>query len=147
MRFSLFALVLVACTNHYAVTEHRVVAEACAASSGDSTGSDECLVDSDCGAASACSCAGSTFEYAHETRNLCVPAGCHIDTDCGGGGFCSPRPGDCGTFYGVELFACHTSDDECGSDADCFDDSGRQGYCAFVPEASHWTCGYKFCAG
>ena len=148
MRFFLFALVFAGCTDHnFAVTSHRPAANACAASSGDSMGSDECSTDADCGAGMACSCAGSTFEYAHETRNLCVPAGCHVDADCGVGGFCSPSVGDCGTFYGTQLFACHAGDDTCGGDADCTDGSGRAGYCGFVPEVNHWACGYQFCAG
>jgi hypothetical protein len=142
MKLALLTLVLAGCTNHYDVTDHRPVAEPCAASSGDSMGSDECLTDGDCGAAMACACAGTTFEYAHGTRNLCVPAGCHIDADCGAGGSCSPSVGDCGTFYGTQLYACHSSDDECGSDADCSD-----GYCEFNPAVSHWTCGNQFCAG
>jgi hypothetical protein len=147
MKIFLFALVVAGCTNNHAVTDHRVVATACGSSAGDSFGSDQCMTDSDCGSGAVCGCAGTTFEYAHETRNLCVPAGCHVDADCGGGGYCSPSNGDCGTFYGAQLFACHTDDDQCGNDDDCTNDSGQAGYCEFVPETGHWACGYKFCAG
>jgi hypothetical protein len=144
---ALFAIALVACTtNHYDVTEHRPIATACTATAGDTNGPDECVSDADCGAAAACACADATSEGMYGRRNLCVPAGCHVDTDCGAAGFCSASFGDCGSFYGTVLYACHTSDDECGSDADCTNGS-TPGYCEFNPEVSHWTCGYRFCAG
>lgn len=141
-------LSITACTSsHGPVTTHRAAASACTASSGNSNGPDECLVDGDCADGGVCSCAGNTFEYAHATRNLCVAAGCHVDSDCDNGELCSPSVGDSGPFYGIQLYACHTSEDTCGSDSDCAVQNGVQGYCQFAPPVGHWQCGYNFAAG
>jgi hypothetical protein len=134
-------------TNHPAVQVHRPTATACAPTTGDAMGSDQCLTDADCPNGGVCSCAGSTFEYAKATRNLCVPADCHVDADCGPGGACSPTvSSDCGAFYGVQGYYCHTADDTCTVDSECVQ-NGTQGYCAYAPETGHWACAYGFCAG
>ena len=124
---------------------HRSAAMTCSPSAGDSNGPDECLADGDCANGGVCSCAGTTFEYAHETRNICVVAQCHVDADCGTT-LCSPSVNDCGTFYGVQGYYCRTADDTCGRDSDCVQ-NGQPGYCYFAPEVGHWTCGFSFCAG
>ena len=144
------ALAAAACTTttdrvHSTPQAHRSTAMPCSASSGDTNGSDECLTDADCANGGVCSCAGSTFEYAHETRNLCVASQCRTDADCNNTE-CSPSVGDCGTFYGVQGYFCHSADDTCARDSDCVQ-GGQQGYCFFSQDAGHWTCGYSFCAG
>jgi hypothetical protein len=146
--FTITSLFVAACTTSSpgTVIDHRVTATACTASAGDTNGPDQCLSDADCAAGGVCSCAGSTFEYAHETRNLCVAASCRIDGDCGAE-MCSPSLGDSGPFYGVQTYACHTPDDTCGNDNDCAVQNGVQGYCAFAPPVGHWQCGYNFAAG
>lgn len=142
-----FALVLAGCMNsHPTPTEHRIAAQACAASAGDSMGSDECSVDTDCTSGGVCSCAGNTFEYAHETRNLCVPANCHVDADCAEGFLCSPSDSSGGPFYGVQGYYCHTAHDKCTVDSECVD-NGMKGYCMFAPEVGYWSCAYTFAAG
>src|SRR6185312_13230497 len=101
--------------------------------------------DADCGSGGVCSCAGSTFEYAHATRNICVPANCRVDADCSPY-LCSPSNSDGGPFYGVQGYYCHTGNDTCGRDSDCVQ-NGTQGYCMFAAEVAHWTCAYNFAAG
>lgn len=143
------ALAAAACTTsdhvHSTPQAHRSTATACTASAGDSNGSDECLTDADCPDGGVCSCAGSTFEFAHETRNLCVASQCRTDADCNNTE-CSPSVGDCGTFYGVQGYFCHSAADTCARDSDC-NQGGQAGYCFFSRDAGHWTCGYSFCAG
>jgi hypothetical protein len=149
MRIIIIALVLAACTDHphSTPTVHRTAPVACTASAGDDQGSDECLADADCAGSGVCSCAGNTFEYAHATRNLCVPANCRTDAECGPE-VCSPSFGDAGPFYGVQGYYCHTASDTCGNDSDCGTDNlGRQGYCMFAATAGHWTCAFNFAAG
>jgi hypothetical protein len=150
MRIAATLLVLAACTEHSHTTPpiaHRVGPTACTPSAGDSFGSDECLVDTDCSNGGVCSCAGNTFEYAHATRNLCVAANCRTDADCGSE-VCSPSDGDLGPFYGAQGYYCHTAADACGNDSDCgTDSSGRKGYCMFSAQVSHWTCAFNFAAG
>jgi hypothetical protein len=147
MRLVPFTLVLAACVDgtHPVPTVHRTVPEACATSSGDSFGADECLVDTDCADGGVCSCAGNTFEYAHSTRNICVAANCRVDADCGAY-MCSPSNGDGGPFYGVQGYYCHTSQDACTRDSECIQ-NGRQGYCMFAAQVGHWTCSFNFAAG
>jgi len=147
MRFAPL-LVLAAClttSNHSTPTAHRTAPTACLASAGDSFGADECSVDSDCTGGGVCSCAGNTFEYAHETRNICVPANCHTDTDCGSY-MCSPSDSSGGPFYGVQGYYCHTAHDTCTVDSECVQ-NGQQGYCMFAAEVGYWTCSYSFAAG
>jgi hypothetical protein len=151
MRLVTLAFLLVACTDHKHSTpvNHRVDPVTCPASAGDSFGADECLSDADCAAGSGqtevCSCAGNTFEYAHATRNLCVPADCRTDAECAPY-LCSPSNGDGGPFYGVQGYYCHTPNDTCSNDSDCVN-NGTQGYCMFSVLSDHWTCAYTFAAG
>ena len=147
-------ILLAACLTHSSSSSpvstpdvHRPNSAACTATSGDTNGPDECLTDADCGTTNVCSCAGNTFEYAHATRNICVPANCRVDTDCGAF-MCSPTNSDGGPFYGVQGYFCHTAADECGRDSDCAKTmNGQQGYCMFDHTVSHWICGYTFAAG
>jgi hypothetical protein len=147
MRSILLVILVAACTTetHSIPNLHRVAADACPTSSGDTNGADECVSDADCTNGGVCSCSGSTFEYAHETRNICVPANCHVDADCGAF-LCSPSNSDGGPFYGVQGYYCHTSHDTCGRDSDCVQ-NGTQGYCMFSAEVAHWACAYTFAAG
>ena len=150
MRLIMIASLLAACAtnanpNVTTPDVHRTTPQACTHSSGDNFGADECLVDADCGATDVCSCAGNTFEYAHVTRNICVPANCRSDMDCGAFA-CSPTDSDGGPFYGVQGYFCHTAEDGCARDADCT--RGTQtGYCMYSQDVSHWVCGYTFAAG
>jgi hypothetical protein len=149
MRLLLIVSLFAACTtNNSHVTPanvHRTAPQACTHSPGDDFGADECLTDSDCGATGVCSCAGSTFEYAHQTRNICVAANCRVDSDCGAF-TCSPSDGDSGPFYGAQGYYCHTADDSCGRDSDCVRGT-QQGYCMYSQDVAHWVCGYNFAAG
>jgi hypothetical protein len=150
MRLLPLVLVLAAsaCTSDHVrfTAEHdRLTAATCSPTGGDANGPDQCATDSDCSNGGVCSCAGTTFEWSHQTRNLCVPAACHVDADCGSFA-CSPTLSECGSFYGIQGYYCHAADDQCGGDADCVQ-SGRQGHCVYTPEVSHWTCSYSFCAG
>jgi hypothetical protein len=147
MRLTLLFVFLVGCVaSHPTPTQHRVSAQACTASGGDNDGSDQCLVDGDCSGGGVCSCAGNTFEYAHQTRNFCISANCHSDTDCTHGFLCSPSDGTGGPFYGVAGYYCHTAQDKCTVDSECVE-NGTNGYCMFAPEVGYWTCGYGFSAG
>ena len=113
-------------------------------------GPDECLSDGDCPGGQVCSCAGSTFGYAHQSPgNVCVPANCRTDADCGAGGYCSPSVTfDCGPFYGVQGYDCHRPGDACTNDSDCGGDGGLgQPYCAYDGQTGRWACGDSFCAG
>jgi len=142
MRFVPLLLVFAACVNnHPTPIVHRPVPQGCATSGGDTNGADECSVDSDCSNGGVCSCAGNTFEYAHETRNLCVPANCHVDADCGAF-MCSPSDSSGGPFYGVQGYYCHTPQDQCHNDSDC-----GTGYCAYSSQAGNWVCATGLCAG
>lgn len=149
MRIVPILLVLAACSDHTYTTPalHRTAPVSCTASPGDSFGADECLADTDCSGGGVCSCAGNTFEYAHTTRNICVPANCRTDADCGSE-VCSPSNGDGGPFYGVQGYYCHTGADTCGNDSDCgTNSSGQRGYCMFSAQVNHWTCAFNFAAG
>jgi hypothetical protein len=105
---------------------------------------DECSRDEDCGATGVCSCSGQSFGFARSNRgSVCVPADCRSDADCGAGGFCSPTVSfDCGVFYGVAGFYCHTADDKCRNDSDC-----ATGDCRYSPQAGIWVCATGACAG
>lgn len=147
MRATFLFVLLAACVaSHPTPTNHRATPQTCITSAGDTNGSDECLVDTDCSDGGVCSCAGSTFEYAHATRNLCISANCRTDADCTGGYLCSPSDSDGGPFYGIQGYYCHTGHDQCTVDSECVD-GGRNGYCMFAPEVGYWTCGYTFAAG
>jgi hypothetical protein len=141
----LFLFAACVISHHPTPTVHRTTEQACATSGGDTNGADECTVDTDCSGGGVCSCAGNTFEYAHETRNLCVPANCRTDADCGAY-MCSPSDSSGGPFYGVQGYYCHTAHDTCTVDSECVQ-NGQQGYCMFAPEVGYWSCAYSFAAG
>jgi hypothetical protein len=125
---------------------HRPVGGPCQPTQPSAGGGDACLNDDDCGAGQLCSCAPDSFGWAHIPHNYCVPAGCRVDSDCGRAS-CSPTvSADCGPFYGVRGYFCHTEQDTCLNDSDCVQD-GRPGFCARAPEADHWSCSFAFCAG
>jgi hypothetical protein len=111
----------------------------------------QCATDADCksGGVNACSCQGQTFGYSHSSEGaVCVPSNCHTDADCGANGFCSPSVDDeCGGFYGVQGYYCHTCEDTCVDDSDCGSNGGPAGYCAYDSALGHWACAYGGCAG
>ena len=110
---------------------------------------DLCITDSDCADGGVCSCKGATRAYAGASNgNACIPGNCRVDSDCVPGGACSPTVNpNCGGFYGIQGYYCHTCADQCLNDADCTSDSGPNGYCAYDPSIGYWACGYGFCAG
>lgn len=124
------------------VKDHRAISASCPENPG---AGDQCLQDSDCGATGVCSCKGSTFAWAHQsTHNTCVPSNCRTDAACGAGGLCSPTVSfDCGSFYGVQGYYCHTSKDACHNDSDC--DAGDA--CAYSNALGYWACSHGHCAG
>jgi hypothetical protein len=148
----LLLLVLFGCDDSARMTavNHRQVATPCSptAPTPGPVPSDNCLVDSDCPNGGVCSCAGNTFGYAHVTHNLCVPANCHVDANCAGGASCSPTvSADCGSFYGVQGYYCHSAVDACTDDSQCDGGPSNRGYCAYSPQVGHWVCSHSFCAG
>ena len=143
-----FVFALVACGNdHPPVQVHRAVATPCAPTPGDSLGADQCLSDADCAGGAVCSCAPNTHEWAGQSRNICVPADCHVDGECGPGGACSPTvSADCGPFYGIQGYYCHTPVDNCTVDSECVQGT-THGNCTYAPQTGHWACSFHFCAG
>jgi hypothetical protein len=122
-------------------TYHRSLAGTCASNP---DAGDACLSDPDCGATGVCSCKGETFGWAHvSSKNVCVPSNCRSDSDCKAGA-CSPTVNfDCGSFYGVQGYYCHTAKDTCHNDSDC----GANGACAYQSTVGYWECSYGHCAG
>ena len=110
---------------------------------------DQCVRDADCGATGVCSCKGQTRGYAGASPgNACVKSNCRVDTDCGAGGWCSPSYDDCGAFYGVQGYWCHTASDACRNDADCGGDGGMgQSWCGYDQVTGAWACKTGGCAG
>lgn len=106
---------------------------------------DECNADDDCGATGVCSCNGTTTGWAGgNLGNVCLPSDCRVDSDCPGGSLCSPTvSSDCGSFYGIEGYYCHTPADQCRNDSDC----PKGAYCAYSTTVAHWICSTGFCAG
>jgi hypothetical protein len=106
---------------------------------------DQCLRDEDCGSTGVCSCQGQTRGWAGSSPgNVCVPGDCRVDADCRLGGPCSPTTSfECGAFYGVEGYYCHTPADLCRSDSDC----EAPAECRHNPETGTWTCASGRCAG
>ncbi len=119
---------------------------------------DECTTDGQCSANQLCAC-GTDDGSDGRTANLCIPSNCRVDSDCGSGGYCSPSWGtSCGALGGVVGYYCHTAGDlcatdECTNDGDCKGtDAGGgigagDGYCAWDPMSSKWTCEYSVCSG
>jgi len=110
---------------------------------------DSCFADSDCSGGTSdapqlCECEGGS----RSDNNVCLPGGCRVDADCGAAGYCSPSFGDCGNFFGVVGYYCHTNTDECLNDTDCnADGSHPQAYCAFKPTVGRWQCSNLNCVG
>jgi hypothetical protein len=109
---------------------------------------DQCTSDADCGGTNVCSCRGDTHGNAGTAGyRTCLQSKCRVDADCGPGGYCSPSvSSDCGPFFGIAGYFCHTPDDACTDDSECQQGSTK-GYCAWQPALGHWGCGYTFCAG
>lgn len=103
---------------------------------------DRCFADDGCDEG-VCQCGGG-FRSDH---NVCLGGNCRINADCGPGGYCSPSFGDCGDYFGVEAYYCHTAEDECIDDEDCGDGDGWGSYCAFNPGRGLWSCSDSQCAG
>jgi hypothetical protein len=127
--------------------DHRPVPVGC--DGGIPDGGSECWQDADCddagfGAPGLCSCAPNTRHGFSASANICIPNDCRVDADCACG-YCSPTVNpNCGSFYGVQGYYCHTPQDCCVNDSDC---DGGGGYCAYHTEVGYWTCGYGHCAG
>jgi hypothetical protein len=106
---------------------------------------DACATNADCPAGTDCMCepmsGGAGFTG---SPTQCLPSNCRTDADCGPGGFCSPSQlngtlWSCGAIVGN---FCHTTNDECGVDADCLVDPGVALYpaCVYSVERGHWVC-------
>lgn len=104
---------------------------------------DTCFSDATCSTGGPCYC---DDEYGFR-GNACLPGNCQTDADCGVGGYCSPTLGGCGDYGGVVGYYCHTAQDVCTNDAQCFDERRGGGYCMYKPEVGHWACGYGQCVG
>jgi hypothetical protein len=109
---------------------------------------DSCFADSDCAAGTGesrvCACEGGS----RSDNNVCLRGNCRLDADCGEAGYCSPSFGDCGNFFGVVGYYCHTNTDECVNDADCTQGGTLpQAYCAFMPTVGRWKCSNSNCVG
>ena len=105
---------------------------------------DTCYSDATCTGGGPCACEGESGS----PGNTCLPGNCRTDADCGGSnGFCSPTFGGCGDYGGVIAYYCHTAADTCVDDADCTSSPQGAGYCMYIPDVGHWTCGYGQCAG
>jgi hypothetical protein len=99
---------------------------------------DQCLLDSDCPAGSACGCANSYYGGNASHPNSCFTSECRVDSDCGSGGYCSPSfVGYCG---GLTGYFCHKAADTCVNDTDCLCASSQGGRCYYEPTVSHWQC-------
>ena len=109
---------------------------------------DSCFADSDCSDGTSgpqlCECEGGS----RSDNNVCLRGTCRVDADCGAAGYCSPSFGDCGNYFGVIGYYCHTNTDECVNDADCnADGSHPEAYCAFKPTVGRWQCSNLNCVG
>jgi hypothetical protein len=85
------------------------------------------------------------------SRNTCIHSNCRVDSDCASG-YCSPSVSpECGPFYGILGYYCHSCDDTCTNDSECVQTGSNgqpvKGYCAYQPTVGHWACGFGFCAG
>ena len=109
---------------------------------------DTCSSDADCAGGQLCDCRG-TWHYGANGDNRCLPSDCRTDADCGAGGYCSPSfDPDCGAYFGVTLWRCHTDADTCVNDSDCPSDGGfGPAFCGWRPELGHWGCSVTQCAG
>jgi hypothetical protein len=96
---------------------------------------DECLSDADCPADQSCACGEGDV-----APNRCVGGDCLLDTDCEGKASCSPSYGECGPLRGVQGNFCHTCEDECLDDLDCFNDKAAPRDCRYRPELMRWAC-------
>lgn len=107
---------------------------------------DECLKDEDCGAGKVCQCQTRGPPDQGFPGHLCVTAGCKTNGDCGTS-CCSFSNAFCNVERTTGYF-CHSQRDECITDQDCLGDgvvAPRDGYCAWDPKASRWSCSRGFC--
>ena len=100
---------------------------------------DECLTDADCGEGKNCFCAPG--DYVH---NRCVEANCHTDADCNEDGACSASYGDCGALHDVQGYYCHTCEDECTDDRDCWGETQQPRDCRYDKKRKLWSCAVTF---
>src|SRR5579859_2594981 len=99
-----------------------------------------CTSDGDCGSTDVCSCEGMTrgSRVSGPDGNVCIHSNCRADSDCATGS-CSPTlDADCGPFYGIRGYYCHTCEDTCTNDSECVrppraDGQTTKGYCAYQP--------------
>ena len=104
---------------------------------------DDCVVDSDCPAGSACVCADTFYGGNGMHGNVCVKANCRTNADCGPSGVCETSFGErCGGPSGVY---CHSAADTCGTYKDCCPSAPA---CRYQSELGHWAClGVSVCNG
>jgi hypothetical protein len=101
---------------------------------------DMCVQDADCPGGQTCACHGSPY---NNFGNTCVPGNCHVDSDCGASGYCSdtaPAGGYCGNVAG---YYCHTPNDLCVDDSDCYgNDAGTTAGVPFCEYSTNrrWEC-------
>lgn len=110
---------------------------------------DQCVTDADCGSNQLCSCR-QDWHYGAGGPNVCMMSNCRVDADCGAGGYCSPSyDAQCGAYFGVTGWFCHTKKDECVNDSDCaqVDGGWSAPFCGYRPEVGHWACSTTQCVG
>lgn len=111
---------------------------------------DACTNDSQCASDSLCSCR-QQWHYGAQGPNYCMKSNCHIDADCGAGAYCSPSfDSQCGAYFGVTGWYCHTTKDECVNDSDCVgkvDGGWSAPFCGYRPELDKWVCSTTQCVG
>jgi hypothetical protein len=95
---------------------------------------DQCTIDSDCGSGQICACAGELGGGPVRLGNQCMATQCQVDANCPHGEVCSASIGNCDALEG---YYCHTSADECLTDADC---CGTTPLCAYDTTKAHWAC-------
>lgn len=105
-----------------------------------------CTTDADCKPGAACLCAGGQPTggggYNHFIgRTQCVPADCRTDADCGEF-LCALSPGVCG-YGGVLGLFCHTAEDDCVGNQDCYDQQ-LGNLCLFEAAEQRWKCTVMF---
>lgn len=110
---------------------------------------DTCATDGDCGSDQLCSCR-QAWHYGDNGPNQCLVSNCRVDADCGTGGYCSPSfDAQCGSYFGVTGWYCHTEKDKCLDDRDCTGLDGGFGaaFCGYQPALGYWACATTQCVG
>jgi hypothetical protein len=102
---------------------------------------DTCTQDADCPTGQTCACHASPY---NDFGNTCVPGNCRVDSDCGASGYCSPTAPAGGWCGDVAGYYCHTPNDLCLDDSDCFGaDAGTTAgtkFCEYSTTNRRWEC-------